>query len=97
MSEQRYRVTHSGVAADQLEAALARAEASGEKRDALKAARWAWEEMERTPREFGESRDYWPHAKIQQRIAFVPPLYFIFGVHDERPEVFVIRVGWTKK
>jgi hypothetical protein len=53
--------------------------------------------MERTPLEFGESRGYLPHAKLHRRIAFSGPLVFYFGVHDERPEVFVIRIRWSKR
>jgi hypothetical protein len=97
MSDHRYRVMHSGAASEQLEAALAHAEAVDQKPQALEAAQWAWEEMERTPLEFGESRGYLPHAKLHKRIAFSGPLVFYFGVHDERPEVFVIRIKWTRK
>lgn len=97
MNDPFYRVNPSGVARDQLEAALAQAETLGEKPDVLQAARWAWEEMRRTPHEFGESRTFWPHAKLHQRVAFVGPLRFDFGIHDESQTVFVVRIAWTKK
>lgn len=97
MSASFYRVNPSGAARDQLEEVLAHAESVGEKSDALQAARWAWEEMRRTPHEFGESRTFWPHAKLLQRVAFVGPLRLDFGIHDESRTVFVVRIAWTKK
>jgi hypothetical protein len=97
VSDPFYRVAPSGVAREQLEAALAHAEARGEKPDVLKAARWAWEEMQRTPHEFGESRSFLPNAKLHRRVVIVGPLRFDFGIHDDSRTVFVVRIGWTKK
>lgn len=97
MSDPFYRVNPSGLAREQLDAALAHADTLGEKPDALKAARWAWEEMQRTPHEFGESRTFWPNANLHQRVAFVGPFRFDFGIHDPTRTVFVVRVAWTKK
>jgi hypothetical protein len=53
--------------------------------------------MRSDPNEFGESRTYWPNAKLQQRIGFAGPLVFDFGVHEDTRTVFVNRVGWTRK
>jgi hypothetical protein len=55
------------------------------------------EEMERTPLELGESREFLAHAELHMRIAFVPPLYAIFGVHQPSRTVFVRRIGWHER
>jgi hypothetical protein len=53
----RYPVSHSGVVSDQMRAVFAHATAEGVKPVTVKAAQWMLEEMERTPEEFGESRE----------------------------------------
>ena len=92
-----YRISHPGVVSDQLRAAFARARAEGVGIVAAKAAQWIVEEMERTPFEFGESREYWPSAELHSRIAFASPLYVVFGIHEPSRTVFVTRIGWMKR
>jgi HD superfamily phosphohydrolase YqeK len=94
VSDSRYLVVNSGRVAEQIEEALRQAEAAGLYRDALRSLRWAKEEMERTPHEFGESRDYREFAKLHERVAFVGLLRVHFGIHDSSRTVFVGRVVW---
>lgn len=96
MSTDPYRVSPSGQAIDQVRAAVRRAEVDGERSLAVRAFRWAMEEMELTPHEFGESRGYLPHAALHRRIAFAGPLVFWFGVHDDTRTVFLVRVRHAK-
>jgi hypothetical protein len=93
----RYTVSHSGRVSDQLKAAFARADAEGVKQTSVKAAKWMVEEMERTPEEFGESREYLPHADLHMRVAFSPPLFVQFGVHRPSRTVFVSKIGWLER
>ncbi|MCU0703978.1 MAG: hypothetical protein MUF18_08385 [Fimbriiglobus sp.] len=79
---------------DQLKALFAHAGAEGVKQVAVKAAKWMLEELERTPEEFGESREYLPHADLHMRLAFVPPLFVQFGVHHSTRTVFISKIGW---
>lgn len=97
MSEPVYRISNAAVVSDQLRAALARAEATGVSRIAVGAAKWLVSELERTPFEFGESREHLPHADLHMRIVFIPPLYAVFGIHEPSQTVFVSKVGWLER
>ena len=97
MSTTPSRVSPSGRATEQARAALDRAEAVGDLPATVEALEWALAQMRNDPHEFGESRTYWPHAKLQQRIGFAGPLVFDFGVHEDTRTVFVIRIAWTKR
>jgi hypothetical protein len=97
VSTSPYRISPSGRASEQTRAALDRAEAQGELRAAVEALEWAYAQMRDNPAEFGESRVYWPSAKLYQRIGFSGPLVFDFGIHEDSRTVFINRVAWTKK
>lgn len=97
MSAPPYRISPSGRASEQTRAALDRAEAYGELVAAVEALEWAYAQMRDNPAEFGESRTYWPNAKLFQRIGFSGPLVFDFGIHEDTRTVFINRVGWTRK
>jgi hypothetical protein len=97
VSTNRYRLSPSGLAMDQMREAVGRAEAQGELVAVTEALEWAREEMQRTPHEFGESRGFLPHAKLHRRIAFAGPLAFHFGIHDESATVFLVRVIWARR
>ena len=55
------------------------------------ALKWIYEELERTPDEFGESREWYPAAAIQARCGFARPLYVGYGVHADSRRVFLRR------
>ena len=59
----------------------------------VRALRWMLEELERTPLEFGESREGSDVDRLRLRIGFVEPLVVNFGVHEPSRNVFVSRVG----
>jgi hypothetical protein len=95
--DERYKISHAGRVSDELRAAFAQAEVKGLLPLAVRAARWIVEEMERTPDEFGESRDFLAYADIQIRVAFAAPLFVIFGIHGESRTVFVRKIGWLER
>ena len=91
----RHTISHSGLVSEQMKAVFARADTEGVNATAVKAAKWMLEELERTPEEFGESREYLPHADLYMRLAFVPPLFVKFGVHRPSRTVFISKIGWV--
>ncbi len=92
-----YLISHSGRVAEQLKAAFAKADSRGVLPLAARAAKWIVEELERTPHEFGESRDHLAYAGIRMRIAFSAPLYAVFGIHEGSHTVFVGKIGWLER
>ena len=68
----------------------------GFRADVLRASRWMFEELERTPLEFGESREGTDAGRLQMRLAFVGPLQVLFGVHEPSRTVFVSRMALRK-
>ncbi len=54
-----------------------------------RSAKWIWEELERTPHEFGESRAYDEGSKLNFRVAYVGPFVVYFAIHEETRTVFV--------
>jgi hypothetical protein len=59
----------------------------------LRAARYVIEELAYDPNHFGESRGLLPHMELSLRIAFAPPLYVEFAIHEVSKQVFVRRFG----
>ena len=93
----RYSISNAGRVSDELRSAFAQAEFRGFLPLAVHAARWIVEELERTPGEFGESRDFLTYAGIRVRIAFAAPLFVVFGIHGESRTVFVRKIGWLER
>jgi hypothetical protein len=89
LKENQYRLSNSERVAEHFRDCLLRARNTGRYAVALRAARWIVEELERTPLEFGESRENYPGARLQLRIGFARPLKVSFGVHEESKTVFV--------
>ncbi len=92
-----YQISNASRNSDELQAVFAQADAKGILPLAVKAARWIVEELERTPDEFGESRDLLAYAGIRMRIAFAAPLFVVFGIHDSSRTVFIRRIGWLER
>jgi hypothetical protein len=65
----------------------------GRRRLVLRAARYVIEELAYDPNHFGESRGALPHMELSLRVAFAPPLYVEFAVHEASKQVFVRRFG----
>lgn len=78
-----YRVFPSGVADEDLRRAFGQAEGRGLLAAATAAARWLVSDLERTPMEIGESRDYLPHLRLHKRIAFARPISVRYAVHED--------------
>jgi hypothetical protein len=97
MSADRYRVANAQVVADQFRVALSIARERGTLLRAIRSAKWMWEELARTPEQFGESRYYLPNAELHVRIAFVGPLYVLFGYHESARIVFVRKIGYSRR
>jgi len=97
MSSDRYRVVNAQVVADQFRAALRVARERGTLGWATRSAKWMWEEMALTPEQFGESRYYLPNAALHVRIAFVGPLFVLFGYHKTARVVFVRKIGYSRR
>ena len=97
MREGPYQVSNAGRVSDELRDAFAQAEAKGLLPLAVRAAKWIVEELERTPKEFGESRDFLTYASIQMRIGFAAPLFAVFGIHEDSRTVFIRKIGWLDR
>ena len=82
-----YAVQTSGLVADQFRRAADRAVAEGRLPLFIAAAKWAVSELERTPSEFGESREDLPADRIQLRCGFARPVYVEYGVHEPTRQV----------
>lgn len=93
MNTDRYRISNSQVAAEKLRSILGELLKRNREVEALQAIRWIYEELERTPSEFGESREGSDRKRLQMRIAFAEPLFVKFGVHEPSRTVFVSHFG----
>jgi hypothetical protein len=91
MPAERYQLAVSGAARQQLERALHLARQAGKRLEGIRAARWILEELERTPMEFGESREHLDAMGVEVRVAFVRPLKVRFAVNEDERVVFVQR------
>ncbi len=97
MSAERYRISNSRAVSEQLRALVAKAESNGIHLAVVRALRWMLEELERTPLEFGESREGSDVDRLRLRIGFAEPLVVNFGVHEPSRNVFVSRIGLSKR
>ena len=59
----------------------------------LRAGRYMLDELAYDPMRYGESRNYFPAARIWERLAFAPPLEVRFGVHEESKQVFIFELA----
>jgi hypothetical protein len=87
----RYQVHNSATVAEQFRRLAEQARASGRYQLFLRAARWIIEELERTPTEFGESREVWPERSISMRCGFAGPVYVEYAVYETERTVYIRR------
>lgn len=87
----RYQVHNSAAVAEQFRRLGEQAAASGRLQLFLRAARWIVEELERTPNEFGESRESWPERSITMRCGFARPVYIEYAVYENERAVYIRR------
>ena len=76
---------------------VANSEQIGEHLAVVRALGRMLEELERTPLDFGESREGTDIDRLRLRIGFVEPLVVKFGVHEPSHMVFVSRIGFSKR
>lgn len=89
MSPTAYTVHISGAVADQFRDASRRAVAEDRVALFVAAANWAVTELERTPSEFGESREVLPVSGLRVRCGFAGPVYVEFGILELKRQVFL--------
>lgn len=95
MATDLYTISNSAAVSESFRAAMESARQDGIFPAALRAARWIVEELQRTPHQLGESRDYFPQTELAMRIAFVQPFVVIFAVHEPSKTVFIRSIGRT--
>lgn len=88
-----YTVAHSQLVEEQFLELVLRATELGIRPLCLRAARYTYDELRYAPAQFGESREYLSHLELELRIAFAPPLYVEFAVHEQSRQVFIRRFG----
>ncbi len=88
-----YRVSQSQLTTERFRELVALAAQQGRRRLVLRAARYAIDELAYDPLKFGESRGILLHLHLELRIAFAPPLYVEFAVHEEARQVFLRGFG----
>lgn len=95
-TDDRYQVHNSAAVAEQFRHLAEQARTSGRYQIFLRAARWIIEELERTPNEFGESRESWPERSISVRCGFARPLYVEYAVHESHRAVYIRRFSLSR-
>jgi hypothetical protein len=88
-----YHVSQSQLITEQFLQLVELATQQGRRRLILRAARYMIEELAYDPTRFGESRGTLPDLELSLRIAFSPPLYVEFAVHEPSKQVFIRRFG----
>jgi hypothetical protein len=90
-TDDRYQVYNSATVAEQFRLLAEQSRSSGRYQLFLRAARWVIEELERTPGEFGESRESWPERSIAMRCGFARPVYVEYAVYENERAVYIRR------
>ena len=90
-TDDRYQVHNSASVAEQFRRLAEQARVGGRLPLFRRAARWIIEELERTPTEFGESREAWPDRSISMRCGFARPVYVEYAVYENQRAVYIRR------
>jgi hypothetical protein len=85
----RFEVHCSGIIAKSLEQIQKRAKAQGRGEQVLSAVRTMLHRLSNDPLEFGEPLYRLPSLQLQVQHGAVGPLLVYFGVHEDRPLVFI--------
>lgn len=88
-----YQVSQSQQVTEQFLELAARAQVQGRRADVFRACLYIMDEMAYDPLHFGESREEFPHLHLKMRIAFAPPVYVQFAVHEQSRQVFIRKLG----
>ena len=90
MSTNRFFVSSSEAVREMFRTVMENARSQGKLKSAVQAAEWIFEELARTPMEFGESRDEYPSLDLHVRLAIIGPLAVQFAVNVEQKMVFLL-------
>jgi hypothetical protein len=85
----RYEVHSSGAIARRLKQIQKQAKKQGRGEQVLSAIRQIWHRLSYDPLEFGEPLYHLPALRLQVRHGIVSPLRIYFGVHEDKPLVFI--------
>jgi hypothetical protein len=94
MTDGRYTVSQSREVGDQLRRLGRTAHAEGRFQSFADGARWIFEELSRTPTEFGESR--YESGSLAFRCGFAGALYVEYAVKSESRAVFIRRFSLVR-
>jgi hypothetical protein len=89
---ERFEVHCSGFIARSLKRIQKKAKGEGRGEQVLQAIRRIWRRLTDDPVGFGEPLYRLPAMRLQVRHAAVGPLLIYFGIHDDRPLVFIKAV-----
>lgn len=89
MAAARYKVSFSRDVADQLRRVGEAARAEGRLQGFIDGGRWIFEELSRTPSEFGESR--YEAGSLAFRCGFAGAVYVEYAVNSDAHVVFIRR------
>lgn len=92
-----YRIANSRAVNETFLRVAAEASATGQRSEFLRAARWIVEELERTPDEFGESRNAYPKLGLLGRAGQVGPLFVEYAFSETERIVYIRRVVLAKR
>lgn len=93
----RYKVELSKRVIDEFEALARIAVAEGRRIEFQDAAQKIMSGLRLVPHDLGESRSLYSQLRIQGRIYFFGSLTVEFGVHLDRPIVFVRKFKWRQR
>jgi hypothetical protein len=88
-----YQVSQSKLITEEFLQLVAQAEVLGHRKNVLAASRYIIDELSYEPLRFGESRGMLPQLELELRIAFAPPVYVEFAVHEPTRQVFIRHFG----
>ncbi len=91
MTDEQHVVVQPSGLLDELRRLAEQARAEGRFRAFVIALKWIYEQLQRTPHKFGESREWYAGAELQARCGFARPLYVGYGVHEPGRRVFLRR------
>ena len=88
-----YQVSQSQIITDEFLRLFTFAQSLGWRKLFLDASRYMMDELAYDPNHFGESRGILPGLELEMRIAFAPPVYVEFAVHERSHQVFIRHFG----
>lgn len=88
-----FQVSQSQQVTEQFLALAALAQIQGRRAAVFRACLYIMDELAYDPLHFGESREELVDLQLKMRIAFAPPIYVQFAVHEQSRQVFIRKFG----